>query len=137
MVVPVVLDWQTACRDRGEAHPERCPRCGRLLVRLGVILRASGPPPGDALRGAGGMTHVRGVCPRRSEEESALPRLFRALGTARTRAKPRTDAPRVLLQGWCCAIAQGGGRRSGHPALSLNSRTRMCVAWSAGRPTRR
>jgi hypothetical protein len=44
---PVVLDWQTACRDRGEAHPERCPRCGRLLVRLGVIPRASGPPPGD------------------------------------------------------------------------------------------
>jgi hypothetical protein len=45
--VPVVLDWQTACRDRGEAHPERCPRCGRLLVRLGLIPRASGPPAGD------------------------------------------------------------------------------------------
>jgi Putative transposase/Transposase zinc-binding domain len=45
--VPVVLDWQTACRDRGEAHPERCPRCGQLLVRLGVIPRASGPPLGD------------------------------------------------------------------------------------------
>jgi hypothetical protein len=45
---PVVLDWQTACRDRGEAHPDRCPRCGRLLVRLGVIPRASGPPRGIA-----------------------------------------------------------------------------------------
>jgi Putative transposase len=45
MVEPVVLDWQTACRERGEAHPERCPRCGRLLVRLGVILPARIPPP--------------------------------------------------------------------------------------------
>jgi hypothetical protein len=42
---PVVLDWQTACRERGEAHPERCPRCGRLLVRLSVILPARIPPP--------------------------------------------------------------------------------------------
>jgi hypothetical protein len=49
VVAPVVLDWQTACRDRGEAHSERCPRCGRLLVRLGVIPRASGPPPEDRL----------------------------------------------------------------------------------------
>jgi Putative transposase/Transposase zinc-binding domain len=42
---PGGLDWQTACRDRGDAHPERCPRCGRLLVRLGVILPARIPPP--------------------------------------------------------------------------------------------
>ena len=42
---PVVLDWQTACRERGEAHPERCPHCGRLLVRLGVSLPARIPPP--------------------------------------------------------------------------------------------
>jgi hypothetical protein len=42
---PGVLDWQMACRDRGDAHPERCPRCGRLLVRLGVILPARIPPP--------------------------------------------------------------------------------------------
>jgi Putative transposase/Transposase zinc-binding domain len=46
---PVVLDWQTACRDRGDAHPERCPRCGRLLVRLGVILPARSPPPARGL----------------------------------------------------------------------------------------
>jgi hypothetical protein len=45
MAAPVVLDWQTACRERGDAHPERCPRCGRLLVRLGVILPARIPPP--------------------------------------------------------------------------------------------
>ena len=46
---PVVLDWQTACRARGEAHPEQCPRCGRLLVRRGLIPRASGPPLADGL----------------------------------------------------------------------------------------
>jgi hypothetical protein len=46
---PVVLDWQMACRDRGDAHPERCPRCGRLLVRLGVILPARIPPPEHGL----------------------------------------------------------------------------------------
>ena len=49
MAEPVVLDWQTACRERGEAHPERCPRCGRLLVRLGVILPARIPPPAYGL----------------------------------------------------------------------------------------
>jgi len=41
---PERLDWQRACQARGEAHPERCPRCGRLLLRLGLIPRASGPP---------------------------------------------------------------------------------------------
>jgi Putative transposase/Transposase zinc-binding domain len=46
---PGVLDWQMACRDRGDAHPERCPRCGRLLVRLGVILPARIPPPARGL----------------------------------------------------------------------------------------
>jgi hypothetical protein len=45
MAEPVVLDWQTACRERGDAHPERGPRCGRLLVRLGVSLPARIPPP--------------------------------------------------------------------------------------------
>lgn len=49
VAVPVVLDWQTACRARGEAHPEQCPRCGRLLVRRGLIPRASGPPLADGL----------------------------------------------------------------------------------------
>jgi Putative transposase/Transposase zinc-binding domain len=45
VVPPAVLDWQTACQDRGDAHPERCPRCGRQLVCLGVILPARIPPP--------------------------------------------------------------------------------------------
>jgi hypothetical protein len=46
---PGVLDWQRACRDRGDVHPERCPRCGRLLIRLGVILPARLPPPDHGL----------------------------------------------------------------------------------------
>jgi Putative transposase/Transposase zinc-binding domain len=45
VAAPVVLDWQTACRERGAAHPARCPHGGRLLVRLGVSLPARIPPP--------------------------------------------------------------------------------------------
>jgi hypothetical protein len=47
LAAPVVLDWQTACQNRGEDHPERCPRCGRRLVRRGVIPRSGIPPPGE------------------------------------------------------------------------------------------
>jgi Putative transposase len=46
--VPVVLDWQTVCAQRGDAHPERCPTCGQLLVCTGVIPRGGAPPPGWA-----------------------------------------------------------------------------------------
>jgi hypothetical protein len=49
VVRAAVLDWQTACRQRGEDHPERCPVCGRLLVCSGVIPRSSGPPAVAAL----------------------------------------------------------------------------------------
>ena len=38
------LDWQTVCAQRGEAHPERCPTCGQLLVCTGVIPRGGAPP---------------------------------------------------------------------------------------------
>ena len=41
---PVRLDWQTVCAPRGEAHPERCPTCGQLLVCTGVIPRGGAPP---------------------------------------------------------------------------------------------
>src|SRR5262245_27440368 len=34
---PRVLDWQTVCAQRGDAHPERCPTCGQLLVATGGI----------------------------------------------------------------------------------------------------
>src|SRR5262249_7294322 len=48
--VPAWLDWQTVCAQRGEAHPERCPSCGQLLVCTGVIPRGGAPPrvvPGE------------------------------------------------------------------------------------------
>jgi hypothetical protein len=44
MEVPVCLDWQTVCAQRGEAHPERCPTCGQVLVCTGVIPRGGAPP---------------------------------------------------------------------------------------------
>jgi hypothetical protein len=45
MEVPVCLDWQTRCAQRGEAHPERCPAGGQRLVCTGVIPRGGAPPP--------------------------------------------------------------------------------------------
>jgi hypothetical protein len=45
VVQPAVRDWQTACQDRRDEHPERCPVCGRRLVCLGVSLPARMPPP--------------------------------------------------------------------------------------------
>jgi hypothetical protein len=45
METPVPLPWQTVCAPRGEAHPERCPTCGQLLVCTGVIPRGGAPPP--------------------------------------------------------------------------------------------
>jgi hypothetical protein len=44
VVVPACLAWQTVCAQRGEAHPERCPACGQLLVCTGVIPRGGAPP---------------------------------------------------------------------------------------------
>ena len=44
VVMPVRLDWQTVCAQRGEAHPERCPTCGQILVCTGVIPRGGAPP---------------------------------------------------------------------------------------------
>jgi hypothetical protein len=41
---PPALDWQTVCAQRGEAHPERCPTCGQLLVCTDVIPRGGAPP---------------------------------------------------------------------------------------------
>jgi hypothetical protein len=43
--IPVCLDWQTVCAQRGDAHPERCPMCGQFLVCTGVIPRGGAPPP--------------------------------------------------------------------------------------------
>jgi hypothetical protein len=43
---PAPRDWQTVCAQRGDAHPERCPACGQLLVCRGVIPRGGAPPLG-------------------------------------------------------------------------------------------
>jgi Putative transposase/Transposase zinc-binding domain len=45
VVAPAPLDWQTACAQRGDAHPERCPLCGQLLVCTACIPRGGAPPP--------------------------------------------------------------------------------------------
>ena len=45
VVILVALDWQTACAQRGDMHPERCPTCGQRLVCTGVIPRGGAPPP--------------------------------------------------------------------------------------------
>jgi Putative transposase/Transposase zinc-binding domain len=45
VVQPPGLDWQTACQNWGDNHPERCPVCGCLLICLGVIPHSRVPPP--------------------------------------------------------------------------------------------
>jgi hypothetical protein len=42
---PPPWEWQSACAERGEAHPERCPVCGQPLVCTVLIPRAGAPPP--------------------------------------------------------------------------------------------
>ena len=41
---PVPVDWQTAWAQRGDAHPERCPACGQVLMCTGIIPRGGAPP---------------------------------------------------------------------------------------------
>jgi hypothetical protein len=43
--VPEALRWVEVCGGLGEAHPERCPSCGRELVSAGVVARGGSPPP--------------------------------------------------------------------------------------------
>ncbi len=50
--VPVVRDWQTACRQQGAEHPERCPVCGQRLVCRDLIPRWRMPPPAEVAAGA-------------------------------------------------------------------------------------
>lgn len=46
VVRPEPVAWQSACAQRGEAHPERCPRCGQHLVWSGMLTRGGAGPPG-------------------------------------------------------------------------------------------
>jgi hypothetical protein len=64
------------------------------------------------------MTRVRGICPRRSEEGSALPGLLLAPATRGTRAHAFTDAPWATPYGPFRAIPSGGGRCSSRRAQS-------------------
>jgi hypothetical protein len=47
VVAPPVLTWQVYGQERGDAHPERCPVCGRRLVCLDLLLPSRIPPPGQ------------------------------------------------------------------------------------------
>jgi len=38
---PVLLDWQSYCKTKGDEHPERCPVCGLLLIRTREIPRTA------------------------------------------------------------------------------------------------
>jgi hypothetical protein len=51
VVLPVRLDWQTVCAQRGDGHPERGPPCGQLLVCTGIVPRGGVSPPALPLRG--------------------------------------------------------------------------------------
>jgi hypothetical protein len=46
--VPRPWDWQSACAEWGEAHPECCAVCGQRLVCTTLIPRAGVPPPAAA-----------------------------------------------------------------------------------------
>ena len=50
--VPIPLDWQTVCAQRGDLHPECCPTCGQLLVCTGGLPRGGAPPPLSGARAA-------------------------------------------------------------------------------------
>ena len=50
VVQPPVLNWQAYCAERGDAHPERCPVCGRRLVCRGLLLPSRTPQPGHVPR---------------------------------------------------------------------------------------
>lgn len=48
LTVPLTLDWQTYCAQRGEQHPECCPVCGRKLIRA-AMLASQRPSRGSGL----------------------------------------------------------------------------------------
>jgi hypothetical protein len=52
VVVSAPLAWQTVCAQWGDAHPERCPTCGQLLVCTEDIPRGGAPPPRAGERAA-------------------------------------------------------------------------------------
>jgi len=108
VVVPVARDWQTACAQRGEAHPERCPAGGQRLVCMGAIPRGGAPPPPGwatcSMTRYGRQTrarHVPGAC------RLGAPRGLG--GTRRTLSMPGTRATPVRGGGQDLSQAQGRG----------------------------
>ena len=110
--VPVSLDWQTLCAQRGEAHPERCPTCGRRLVCTGVIPRGGAP--------AGAGWRARGMKPThaRRQGRSARGVVCLAVGSSGVPARAGTRSggsagqvctPRPHRGGWQ-ACGKAGGR---------------------------
>jgi hypothetical protein len=116
--VPVLLDWQSACAQRGDAHPEQCPTCGQLLVCTGVIPRGGAPPPALAgERAACGLDRrgqpARDVVCLRAVVAWRARACGRALGLPRGRPAPRASVAEAVR---VCARpnAQGGARRKLH-----------------------
>ena len=109
VVVPVPLDWQTACAQRGAMHPERCPACGQLLVCTGVIPRGGAPPPPSP----DNARHESGSAGQRRPERLCVWR------------SPCGVPARFVGQAWCAldarqaaspaeqGAARAGGRRDG------------------------
>ncbi|MGH8068882.1 MAG: IS91 family transposase [Candidatus Entotheonellia bacterium] len=136
VVQPPVLDWQTACQDRGDEHPERCPGCGRLLVCLGVILPARIPPPGDGLAEVAACT--ASAAGARAGWWSGVSCRARAAvwRPLRRVQKPSLTPIRQHSRGGSGrSLRRAGGFQAAGPGI--NSIARMCGTRCAGRPTRR
>ena len=106
VVVPVTLDWQTACAQRGDVHPERCPACGQRLVCTGVIPRGGAPPP--ALSGAHA---ARGTYP-----STDLPGQWSVVGW-----------PHGVVK-WALGTSRGSQRMGDAPAVTAS----RAMGWANG-----
>jgi len=136
VVQPPVLDWQTACQDRGDDHPERCPVCGRRLIRRGLILPASRPPPdarpGEAVACTAGEMYAR-VGRGSGLSSRARTSVRRPVGREPTPSR----TPRLRSSMGCSGRSPRGTGEIRAVGLSINSIARACVTRCAGRPTRR
>jgi hypothetical protein len=103
--VPACLDWQTLCAQRGEAHPERCPTCGQLLVCTGVLPRGGAPPP--VLAG-----EPRGMRPTHARWPGRAVRGVVCLAVARWCSSAGQDAVSGGSEGRVCRLLpyRGGGQ---------------------------
>jgi hypothetical protein len=134
VAVPVVLDWQTACQERGADHPECCPVCGRQLIRRGVFLPARRPPPRRAFGRRWHDQRTRRALSAGREEWSALapcPAWRRDTQGNSARLGPTLCAPLHPR-----AASLGFHRRACSGLKSWYKFHRQVAARCAGRPTR-